>query len=154
MPIRNPCDPSPCGPNSRCSIHDGEKAACTCLPEMKGIPPNCRPECLINQDCPSTRSCISGKCVDSCKGACGSNSVCQVIDHVPLCSCYDSYEGDPYSSGCVLRQGKILIYFLGNIFGNICVNLFHPFFISLCYFMNIYQTYFLIFCVCTSRITS
>lgn len=49
MPQTNPCDPSPCGPNARCVVHD-DKAACSCLPEMKGIPPNCRPECLINQD--------------------------------------------------------------------------------------------------------
>lgn len=110
MPRTNPCEPSPCGPNSQCRIHD-EKPACSCLPEMKGIPPNCRPECIINQDCPSTRSCISGKCIDSCKGACGSNSLCQVINHIPICSCYDGYEGDPYSA-CVLRQGKIFFYFL------------------------------------------
>lgn len=81
---------------------------------MRGIPPNCRPQCLINQDCPSTRSCIAGKCIDSCKGACGTNSLCQVINHIPTCSCYDGYEGDPYSSGCVLRMGKFFISFILN----------------------------------------
>src|SRR5207245_705861 len=48
----NPCAPSPCGPNSQCQSYGGTPQ-CTCHPGYSGSPPNCRPECIINSDCPS-----------------------------------------------------------------------------------------------------
>jgi hypothetical protein len=64
----DPCNPSPCGDNARCTERNGA-GACTCLPEYFGDPyTGCRPECLLNQDCPQTRACVRNKCVDPCPG--------------------------------------------------------------------------------------
>lgn len=72
---------------------------------MLGAPPNCRPECVINADCPSNRACIQQKCRDPCDGSCGFNAECHVRNHQPVCFCYDNYEGDPYA-GCSPEKGK------------------------------------------------
>lgn len=76
---------------------------------MKGTPPNCRPECIINQECPPTRSCIAGRCQNPCEGACGNSAYCTVRNHIPSCECNEGYEGDPYS-GCFAKRGKFLFH--------------------------------------------
>lgn len=107
----DPCQPSPCGPNSHCK-KSNDRAMCLCLPGMFGAPPNCRPECTINQDCPSNRACFGQKCQDPCIGSCGFNALCNVQNHQPICKCFEGYDGDPYS-GCNIRQGEfILLVFL------------------------------------------
>lgn len=58
---RDPCNPSPCGPYSQCR-EVSENAICTCLPTYVGSPPNCRPECVQNSDCPNHLACIQEKC--------------------------------------------------------------------------------------------
>lgn len=99
-----PCRPSPCGPNSQCREQD-ERAVCSCTAGMLGAPPNCRPECIIHQDCPSNRACLNQRCQDPCVGSCGFNAQCLVHNHHPQCKCFDNHEGDPYA-GCNLKQGK------------------------------------------------
>lgn len=47
IPSGNPCNPSPCGANSRCLQH-GDTAVCSCLPGFKGTPPYCQPDCVGN----------------------------------------------------------------------------------------------------------
>lgn len=94
--IKNPCIPSPCGLNSQCR-EIGSTPSCSCLPEYVGSPPNCRPECVINQECPSNQACISQKCRDPCLGVCGSGALCQVINHTPSCICPQGFIGDPFS---------------------------------------------------------
>lgn len=101
----NPCQPSPCGPNSECVVR-GEYPACSCHPTFVGAPPNCRPECTINPECSSALACVNQKCRDPCPGACGSNAKCNVVNHTPVCSCLPGYIGDPFT-GCLLQQGKI-----------------------------------------------
>lgn len=91
----NPCIPSPCGPNSQCR-QIGNQAACSCLQSYIGRPPNCRPECVSNEECPSHLSCKQEKCTDPCPGSCGQNAFCKVIQHNPVCFCADDYEGDPF----------------------------------------------------------
>ena len=91
----NPCQPNPCGPYSQCKNSDFV-AACSCLPNYVGTPPNCRPECVINAECPSNRACINEKCVDPCPGSCGPNADCSVINHQPVCRCRSGYTGDPF----------------------------------------------------------
>lgn len=98
----NPCVPSPCGPNSQCQVVSGQ-AKCECQANMIGVAPNCRPECVVNSDCPSDRACIAQRCKDPCDGTCGSNSQCRVIGHNPVCSCLPSYTGDPFRN-CVPVQ--------------------------------------------------
>lgn len=90
----NPCLPSPCGPNSQCRVI-GTQAACSCLENFVGRPPNCRPECTINAECSSNLACVHEKCIDPCPGYCGINAICRVITHNPTCSCLSGYEGNP-----------------------------------------------------------
>jgi hypothetical protein len=90
----NPCIPSPCGPNSQCK-QIGSQAACSCKPNYIGQPPNCRPECTINAECPSNLACINERCKDPCYGSCGQNALCSVVNHNAICSCLNGYEGDP-----------------------------------------------------------
>lgn len=92
----NPCLPSPCGPNSQCREHNSQ-AVCTCLQNYIGRPPNCRPECTTNSECPSNLACINQKCKDPCPGSCGAYTTCTVNNHRPVCRCYDRYTGDPFA---------------------------------------------------------
>ena len=101
----NPCQPSPCGPNSQCQVR-GESPACSCLPSYIGAPPNCRPECVISPECSSNKACVNQKCRDPCAGACGSNAQCRVVNHTPMCTCDVGYTGDPFSY-CVRQQGDV-----------------------------------------------
>lgn len=92
---RDPCLPSPCGPNSECRNANGVPS-CSCLPNYFGSPPNCKPECTINSDCPSNLACINQRCRDPCPGSCGVLAQCSVINHTPICMCPDGYTGDPF----------------------------------------------------------
>lgn len=94
----NPCDPSPCGPNSRCIISKNGYATCTCLPTFRGTPPACQPECIVNSECPQNRACMNRKCVDPCPGTCGYEAYCTIINHNPICTCPIGTQGDPLLS--------------------------------------------------------
>lgn len=91
----NPCQSSPCGPNAECRIV-GDTHTCSCLPDLIGSPPNCRPECVSNSDCPSNLACMNRHCKNPCPGACGNNAQCHVVSHTPVCVCLDGYTGDPF----------------------------------------------------------
>lgn len=98
----DPCLPSPCGPHSQCRAI-GTQAACSCLPNHIGQPPNCRPECTRAQDCSSNKACINERCTDPClESPCGINSYCTVVSHNAVCTCLEGYEGNP-SVQCNLR---------------------------------------------------
>lgn len=103
-PPSNPCIPSPCGPNSECKVV-GDSPACSCAVSFLGKPPNCRPECTINPECPPTKACIRQKCEDPCVGSCGFNARCNVANHMPICTCEVGYTGDPFT-GCQPIQGR------------------------------------------------
>lgn len=103
--LTNPCSPSPCGPNSQCREFNGSPS-CSCLIHFIGSPPNCRPECSINSECPSNFACINQKCRDPCPGSCGSSAICSVVYHTPICSCPEGYTGDPFSY-CQLKPPQI-----------------------------------------------
>ncbi|ALC38116.1 CG9572, partial [Drosophila busckii] len=90
------CQPSPCGANSECRVN-GNSPSCSCLPEFLGSPPNCRPQCISNSECPSSQACVNQKCVDPCPGLCGLNANCRVFSHTAMCLCQDGYTGDPFS---------------------------------------------------------
>lgn len=96
-----PCNPSPCGPNSQCREINGQ-AICSCLSGYMGAPPTCRPECTSSAECPLSRACSNQRCIDPCKGNCGSGAQCQVINHNPICSCPSGYTGDPFNR-CVIE---------------------------------------------------
>lgn len=115
----NSCSPSPCGPNSICQVKQG-RPVCSCVPNYTGSPPFCRPECVLNQECPWDKACINEKCQDPCTNSCGSNAKCDVVNHTPFCSCLAGYVGDAFV-GCSkivirkylhdLKYFKLGIYF-------------------------------------------
>ena len=104
---KNPCHPSPCGEYSNCRVVN-ERAVCTCASNYIGVPPNCRPECMINSECSRYKTCLNQKCVDPCPGTCGQNARCQVVNHSPICSCLNNYVGDPFIA-CVLNESKHVV---------------------------------------------
>lgn len=112
IPIpEDPCSKDTCGPHSLCRARDG-RPVCSCLPEMIGSPPFCRPECVVNSDCSNSLTCIDNKCKDPCENhrACGINSECRVHNHNLFCSCLPNYVGDPFIS-CSPKGKFRLIFF-------------------------------------------
>ncbi|XP_047739044.1 uncharacterized protein LOC108675679 isoform X2 [Hyalella azteca] len=94
---RDPCNPSPCGPNAHCRVTFNGRYDCTCLPDYFGQPPDCRPECVVSKDCPNDKACIKQKCRDPCPGVCGIDALCEVRDHNPICFCPKHLTGDPFT---------------------------------------------------------
>jgi hypothetical protein len=103
-PTRNPCSPSPCGPNSQCR-EINTQAVCSCVPGYIGSPPTCRPECITSSECPLSQACVNQKCIDPCPGTCGLSAKCQVVNHNPICSCPPDYTGDPFTR-CFPKRKK------------------------------------------------
>ena len=93
----NPCEPSPCGPYSQCRVIN-EQSICSCLPQYTGIPPSCRPECVLDSDCSQNEACSNQKCMNPCVGACGRNAKCDVINHKPFCTCNNGFKGNPFAN--------------------------------------------------------
>lgn len=110
QPPQNPCQPSPCGPNSQCREINGH-AVCSCLTGFVGSPPTCRPECMVSSDCAQDRACVKQKCIDPCPGTCGVNARCQVVNHNPICSCPPGFTGDPFAR-CIQQESKHFFSFL------------------------------------------
>lgn len=103
--VSDPCNPSPCGPNAICKNGD-----CECLPEYIGNPYEaCRPECILNSECPRDKTCLRNKCKDPCPGTCGQNAICDVVNHIPVCSCLAGYIGDPFVSCREQPHSKYLV---------------------------------------------
>lgn len=51
------------------------------------------------------------KCRDPCPGSCGTNAICQVVNHLPICSCITGYSGNPFTfCHFVPRKIYIVIY--------------------------------------------
>jgi hypothetical protein len=75
------------------------------LPNIIGRPPNCRPECTFDRDCPSNLACLQQRCKDPCPGSCGQNAICSVINHKAICTCIAGYTGDPFVA-CNVEQSK------------------------------------------------
>lgn len=75
------------------------------MPEFVGSPPNCRPECLVNSECPSNQACVRQKCTDPCTGLCGTDALCQVTLHYIRCVCPEGYTGNPFAI-CSVASSK------------------------------------------------
>lgn len=90
--LDDPCNPSPCGSNTQCN-----NGICACLPEYHGDPYfGCRPECVLNSECPREKACLRSKCINPCPGTCAQNAICEVINHIPMCSCPAGMEGNAF----------------------------------------------------------
>jgi hypothetical protein len=76
------------------------KPICSCIEEHHGDPysrSGCRPECITNSDCSRNLACKNYKCQPPClRGSCGTDALCSVQNHQPVCSCPPGTEGDPY----------------------------------------------------------
>lgn len=111
VPI-NPCHPSPCGPNAICREHGGA-GSCSCLPEYFGDPyTGCRPECVVNTDCPWDKACVCNKCLNPCSGTCGLNTECKVAHHTPVCFCLPGYSGNALVACHPITHDPSKIYFV------------------------------------------
>lgn len=88
--------------------------SCSCFSNYLGSPPNCRPECSINPECPSHQACIREKCRDPCPGSCGIDAQCNVINHIPVCTCPTEYTGNPFFS-CILKPFERKHYLFSQI---------------------------------------
>lgn len=101
----NPCSSSPCGEYAECHLN-GDSYSCSCLPDFIGNPPNCRPECISNSECPHNLACINQHCRDPCANQiCGQNADCHVVSHAAICECSTGYDGDPFVQ-CLVREIK------------------------------------------------
>lgn len=96
-PYRDPCVPSPCGQFAQCRVVN-EQPTCSCLSLYMGAPPYCHPECVLNSDCPTHLNCLNERCQDPCPGSCGLNALCNVLNHLPSCTCQTGYIGNPFTN--------------------------------------------------------
>lgn len=102
----NPCSPNPCGANANCREQNGA-GSCSCIQDYIGNPyEGCRPECVLNSDCPSNAACLNNKCKDPCPGTCGQNAMCQVVNHLPSCTCITGYTGDPFRHCSIIQNER------------------------------------------------
>lgn len=117
----SPCIPSPCGANAICR-EQNNAGSCTCMEDHIGNPyEGCRPECTLNSDCPSNRACVRNKCQDPCPGTCAQNAECQVVNHLPMCTCHQGYEGDPFRFCSIQqRERKHILFLLTDCFRKRC----------------------------------
>ena len=90
---------------------------CECSPECVGNPHEaCRPEWVLNTECNRDQACIRNKCRDPCPGTCGQNARCDVINHIPTCSCPSGFTGDPFSNcrqgvpGCFVHYRMMFVF--------------------------------------------
>lgn len=84
-----------CGLNSRCT-YNADGALCKCLNGYIGEPPNCHTECEQHSNCTDGKSCINHKCTDQCESVCGENAECKLTNHIPICQCPSTHDGDPF----------------------------------------------------------
>jgi hypothetical protein len=74
-----------------------QQAVCSCLQNYVGSPPQCRPECVVSNECPQNKACVNLKCSDPCPNTCGIGAQCTTKNHNPICACPPGFTGDPFS---------------------------------------------------------
>ncbi|XP_043214270.1 neurogenic locus notch homolog protein 1-like isoform X1 [Amphibalanus amphitrite] len=78
----DPCVPSPCGPNTECSIDNRGIGVCRCLPGYFPKPDTitgCGPQCTSASECGSGYNCVNNKCVRSGASVTGIRGTSQTI---------------------------------------------------------------------------
>lgn len=104
----DPCDPSPCGPGTRCEVNRLGNSICHCLAGLIPKPDTitgCGPECESDYDCQQGYQCLNQKCVekpDPCNpNPCGMMATCTPRGYDNYdCECPRGTFGDPYA-GCI-----------------------------------------------------
>lgn len=101
------CSTNPCGSNAQCN-----NGICTCLPEFYGDAyVGCRPECVLSSDCPRDKTCVRNKCKNPCPEPCAFNAICTVVNHVPMCTCPNGFEGNAFLQCSPLRGNLSFLFF-------------------------------------------
>lgn len=96
----DPCQRAQCGSNTEC-----RNGICTCIQGYFGDPySGCRPECLLNNDCPKLQACSRNKCIDPCRDNCGENAICEVINHIAMCQCPPDRTGNAFIKCTPIQQ--------------------------------------------------
>lgn len=100
----NPCHPSPCGANAECN-----NGVCTCIENYHGDPYfGCRPECLMSSDCQQDKACVGNKCSDPCVNTCGRNAICNVYNHIPMCTCPQGFSGNAFFECTPVKDTEVM----------------------------------------------
>ncbi|KAL3272714.1 hypothetical protein HHI36_014176 [Cryptolaemus montrouzieri] len=94
-----------CGINAECNTING-RTFCHCQKGFRGNPYlSCQKMCKTNSDCPADRICGDQLCRDPCEEACGVNTICEVQNRKPKCSCQKGFSGDP-TRICTMSLGN------------------------------------------------
>ena len=94
--VIQPCNPSPCGINAECQERNNA-ASCKCIADYIGNPYiECKPECVVNAECPRDKACVNQKCKDPCPGVCGAYAYCTATNHNAVCQCEPGYTGNAF----------------------------------------------------------
>lgn len=102
----DPCYPNPCGSNAICS----GQGICSCLSDYQGDPYRaCKPECVLNSECPTHKACLNQKCRDPCPGVCATNAICEVHNHVPMCHCPEQMTGNAFVLCQPIQKSRFLM---------------------------------------------
>jgi len=91
----DPCDPSPCGPYTICTVNSIGNPICRCEEGLVPKPDTitgCGPECVRDPDCESGYVCENQRCIekpDPCDPSpCGPRTTCMVNNFGnPICRC-------------------------------------------------------------------
>jgi len=111
----DPCDPSPCGPNTECSVTGTGNPICRCLPTYVPKPDTitgCGRECEVDRDCRGDNVCQSYNCVprpDPCQPTpCGPNTECNANRQGnPVCTCLPGFSPQPDTiTGCARIEAR------------------------------------------------
>ncbi|XP_046659173.1 secretory phospholipase A2 receptor-like isoform X1 [Homalodisca vitripennis] len=74
--------------------------------------------CSKDSDCSSSEACIDEACVDPCNGVCGTNTICNVMNHHAACACRSGFIGNPFHECTAPETGKLKKKFsIGNEMG-------------------------------------
>merc|ERR1719341_3125779 len=109
VPRPDPCQPSPCGPNTECMENRQGNPVCRCLLGFIPMPDTisgCKRECEVDRDCGAGNICDNYRCApkpDPCDPSpCGPNTECSVNRlGNPVCQCISGYKPAPDTiTGC------------------------------------------------------
>lgn len=100
------CNPNPCHSSAICEPRQSTYV-CKCPIGFTGDSykkiGGCKKqtECVNDDnDCPLNTVCVKGHCVNPCDGACGINSLCNVVDRQAICICPEEYESVAGGNAC------------------------------------------------------
>ena len=108
--VIQPCNPSPCGINADCQERNNA-ASCKCIADYIGNPYiECKPECVVNAECPRDKACVNQKCRDPCPGVCGAYAYCTATNHNAVCQCEPGYTGNAFVACQRITTRKLYLF--------------------------------------------